>query len=523
MIAETSSGRRFASLARYLLRGRSGDETERVAWTAGRNLGTDDPELAAALMQATADQNLRARSPVYHLTISFDPNDPVTPEQMQTAADRVLRDLGLSEHQALLVAHQDRSHPHVHVMVNRVHPETGVAWDRWKDRPRIEQTLRQLERELGLREVAGRLYQLDGREPPERAALTNGERRQAERTGDPAFPDRVRAHLPELRAAQSWTELDERLAAHGLRLERKGQGLVITDGEHQVKASRVARDLSLRRLEARFGVPYPEREPSQGAPERARQSLSPAVEQVRNAIDEHERVAALKTDRTRAEQDLATARDRLQRLDGAMERVQQASRRFDAALARVYQEPAAARASVARTSAELGAERTAALLQTEPERFGALTTVERHRALGLIHTHDDAPARAAASTAASRAHELAEAEHALRVLAREHVDRAGPQLELSGAPAQPSTEAVRAEAAGVVARTVERIRRLQHEIKRAPSIGLLERSIGRVVDRLLPREIAQLRRVLTAPQAAIAFKAREVVKDIVLGRAENER
>jgi len=36
-------------------------------------------------------------------------------------------------------------------------------------------------------------------------------------------------------------------------------------------------------------------------------------------------------------------------------------------------------------------------------------------------------------------------------------------------------------------------------------------------------DLAQLRRVLTAPQAAIAFKAREVVKDMVLGRAENER
>ena len=54
MIATTSSGRRFAALARYLLRGRSGEETERVAWTAGRNLGLDDPELAEVLMQATA-------------------------------------------------------------------------------------------------------------------------------------------------------------------------------------------------------------------------------------------------------------------------------------------------------------------------------------------------------------------------------------------------------------------------------------------------------------------------------------
>ncbi len=61
-----------------------------MAWTAGRNLGTHDPELPAALMQATADQNVRVEVPVYHLTINFDPTDPVTPEQMQAVADRVL-------------------------------------------------------------------------------------------------------------------------------------------------------------------------------------------------------------------------------------------------------------------------------------------------------------------------------------------------------------------------------------------------------------------------------------------------
>src|SRR5438552_9377800 len=144
--------------------GRSGEEPERVAWTAGRNLGTDDPEVAAALMQATANANLDIDCPVYHLTINYDREDPVTPERMQAVADRVLADLGLAEHQALLVAHRDRAHPHIHIMVNRVHPDTGVAWDRWKDRPRIERALRELERELGLREVAGRLYQLDGKD-----------------------------------------------------------------------------------------------------------------------------------------------------------------------------------------------------------------------------------------------------------------------------------------------------------------------------------------------------------------------
>lgn len=523
MIATTSSGRRFAALARYLLHGRSGEETERVAWTAGRNLGIDDPELAAVLMQATADLNVRVESPVYHLTINFDPMGPVTPAQMQAVADRVLSDLGLAEYQALMVAHQDRAHPHVHIMVNRVHPKTGLAWDRWQDQPQIQRTLRELERELGLREVAGRLYQLDEQESPERAPLTSGERRQAERTGDLAFPDRVRAHLPELRAARSWDELEETLAAHGLWLERKGQGLVITDGTHHVKASRVARDLSLRRLEARFRVPYPARERSVRTHKRAHQALSPAVKQVTSALDEHERVAALRTERTRAEQEQTTARERLQRLESAIQRVRRASQQFDAALARVYREPAAARAGFAGTAGELGAQRATALVHTEPERFGVLKTVDRRRALGLGVAHDDAQARAAAARAALCARELAEAEHALGAFVRDHGQRADARSEISGTPAEAAAEAARTRAADVVTRAAERLRRLQHELKRAPSLSLLERSIGRVVDRLLPREIVQLRRMLTTPQAAIAFKAREAVKDILLGRGEDER
>src|SRR2546428_546231 len=285
-------------------------------------------------MKPTANANPQVEVPVYHLTINFDPADPVTPEQMQAVADRVLADLGLAEHQSLMVAHRDRGHPHIHIMVNRVHPDSGVAWDRWKDRPRIERTLRELERELGLREVAGRLYQMDGKEPPERAPLTSGERRQAERA--------------------------------------------------------------------------------------------------------------------RADQELAAARERLRRLNGAMERVRQASQRFDAALGRVYRDPAAARARFTRTSVEIGTERAVAVLGAEPERFGALKTVEQRRALGLGVAHDDRQARFAAPSAAARARELAEAQHALGALARGEVDRAGTRQEGTGTEAERSAEAARRDAESLV-------------------------------------------------------------------------
>jgi hypothetical protein len=154
-------------LADYLVHGRSGVETDRVAWTASRNLGTDEPQLAAALMQATARQSAVVQVPVYHMTISFDHHDQVSPDQMQAIADKVLEHLGLAEHQTLMVAHQDRAHAHLHVMVNRIHPETGVAWERWQDRPIIERALREQERAFGLREVPGGLHQIDGREAPD--------------------------------------------------------------------------------------------------------------------------------------------------------------------------------------------------------------------------------------------------------------------------------------------------------------------------------------------------------------------
>ena len=234
-----------------------------------------------------------------------------------------------------------------------------------------------------------------------------------------------------------------------------------------------------------------------------------------------ERAATLKADRTRADQEFAAARERLQQVTGAIERVRRASERFDAALARVFRDPAAARVRFTHTALEIGTERAAALFGAEPERFGPLKTVERRRALGLGVAHDDRQARLAAPSAALRARELGEAQHALGKLARGLVDR-NTQHKGSGKEAERSSEAARREAENLVSRAAERLRRLQQQLKHAPSLVLLERSIGRAVDRLMPREIAQLRRVLTPPRAAIAFKAREVVKDIVLGREEGE-
>src|SRR3989442_15327171 len=156
MIGVSSSNKSFRALARYLVEGRAEEAENRVAWISSRNLPSDDPELAAKIMRATAAQNMRVKEPVYHVALSFDPGDTVDRAAMERVADRVLETLGLQEHQVLIVAHADRDHPHMHLLINRVHPETGRVWSRWQDYPAIQRVLREEEEALGLRRVPGR-------------------------------------------------------------------------------------------------------------------------------------------------------------------------------------------------------------------------------------------------------------------------------------------------------------------------------------------------------------------------------
>lgn len=184
MIGMSSSAKSFGALAHYLANGRSGNEPERVAWSASRNLPTAEPELAGKIMRATASQNIRVAQPGYHVALSFDPGDAVDRATMERVADRTIAALGLTGHQALIVCHRDRDHPHMHLLINRVHPETGRVWNRWQDRAVIQKVLREEEIALGLRVTPGRLG------PPERNQLELG-------LADKASSDPINNREPE--------------------------------------------------------------------------------------------------------------------------------------------------------------------------------------------------------------------------------------------------------------------------------------------------------------------------------------
>ncbi|HEX8394241.1 MAG TPA: relaxase/mobilization nuclease domain-containing protein [Longimicrobium sp.] len=365
-------GTGFKGLAAYLERGRADAlQPDRVDWIESRNLPTRDPETASRLMAATARDSERVRKPVYHFSISFDPADPVNRETMRRVADRTLRDLGLHEHQVLIVAHRDRQHPHVHVMVNTVHPESRRAWSNSWDYRRIESSLRAQEAELGLRIVPGK------HAPVPEHARDRMERAPVQRVrGDGEFLQRVRTEAaPHFAGARSWGELERGLAERGLSLRMKGRGMVVTDGTREVKASEVDAAASRFRLERRLGsyTDYRARQAVAGRTLDAR-TVEPAPRPIPTGMQPRAPERGPHVERAPAP---AVTPARPAPAPSPVPRTRprsatEAARDFSREVRALYADPAAARRAFLSAAERRGADRAAAALRDEPHRFGAL-------------------------------------------------------------------------------------------------------------------------------------------------------
>jgi len=261
----------FKSSALYLAGRTKGLSTDRVAWMEARNLETTDPLAAAAIMDATAAQNLRCKKPVYHFVLSFDPKDArrgkLPPEVLREIASEAIERMGLTEHQMLIYAHKDTKHPHMHFLINRVHPSTGGAFDRHNDGRRLTELCREIarERELNIPRDKERIRELEKVDDFDLVESldtpTEGEYWQAKREErEPqiamgkgevkALQEKVQGHFYN---AKDWHDLTARLGAQGVFLQRKGQGLVLAKGERFAKLSQMGKGVRLTELEDRFG------------------------------------------------------------------------------------------------------------------------------------------------------------------------------------------------------------------------------------------------------------------------------
>ena len=147
MIPRIQTGKSFKGAALYYLHDKSPENgpklstNERVAWTHTLNCVDNDPEQAIKEMQHTClmqDYLKKAsghaigrptKEPVITVALSWPPDMHPTQRDMIDGAKDFLNAMGWQELQVLMTAHNDTKHAHVHLIINRVHPETGIAAD----------------------------------------------------------------------------------------------------------------------------------------------------------------------------------------------------------------------------------------------------------------------------------------------------------------------------------------------------------------------------------------------------------
>lgn len=242
MIGKIRKGDSFGRLIRYLTK------EDRGRLIALYNLASDSPEAAASEMTVAAAQSARTTQPVMHISVSYAEGEQPTPEQMRADARRVLSSLGLSENQAVVIAHDDRDHPHFHIAANRVGPDGKTVSDS-NSYAKIEGALRRIEAERGWSAVEGRHAPA-----PDTGERMRGHRRSRERY-QPVAPERVKNALL---TATSWNELHREVRSAGWTFKivqtGKGSGALLTGPDGQkIGAGRIDRAATLTQLRRRLG------------------------------------------------------------------------------------------------------------------------------------------------------------------------------------------------------------------------------------------------------------------------------
>lgn len=260
-------------LADYIREPEKQNPDEKVMYANGRGFISDSHAAQREEMVALAAEAVRSKNPVNHYILSWREGEQPNPEQVEEAVSILLDEFGLKEHQAIYALHKDTDNLHLHIAVNRVHPETlkCVEINRGFDIEAGHRAIARIEHAQGWqREQNGRYQVLEngelGREhiDPDKPRQPGQRKRDMEqRTGEKSA-ERIAIEdgAPIIKRAQTWEQLHRELAAAGMRYEKTGSGATLFVGDIGVKASSADREASLAKLQKRLGAyqPPPQRQ-----------------------------------------------------------------------------------------------------------------------------------------------------------------------------------------------------------------------------------------------------------------------
>jgi len=237
----------FAGLAEYITDKQS--KEHRLGEVTLTNCDALDVEMAICEIVATQEQNTRAKSDkTFHLLVSFRPDEKPDTATLKAIEDKICEGLGFGEHQRISAVHHDTDNLHIHIAINKIHPERLTIHEPYYPYKTLAKLCATLEQEYGL--------QVDNHEPKRTAAEGRAMDMEHHSGMESLLGWIQRECLSEIKAADTWEKLHEVMEGNGLSLRVKANGVVFESQKTgvQVKASSVARDLSKSKLEARLGA-----------------------------------------------------------------------------------------------------------------------------------------------------------------------------------------------------------------------------------------------------------------------------
>lgn len=276
-----SSGKsaRVAGLCEYITEPELSNQVEKCIFSEAVNFLTDDLKSQTLEMIALSQEAVKSKDPIDHWVLSWQSNEKPTPLQAQQAAAIFIKQCGLTGHQYITGLHDDTDNVHLHIAVNRVHPETCkvIKINKGFDKEAAQQAIALIEKVQGWRAEANARYLTNDNaelvmDPATKRPqiFTAGERPLQPTTAAQAMEVQtgeksaqrigIEQAAPIIAQATSWKDLHTQMAAAGLEYRREGSGAKVYVGDIGVKASDVDRKASFGNLQKRFGPYQPSQE-----------------------------------------------------------------------------------------------------------------------------------------------------------------------------------------------------------------------------------------------------------------------
>ena len=206
MIGKIVQGADFRGVVNYVLQKPDAEPL------GSRGLRNDSIDHIVDSFRMQASLNPIAK-PVAHISLDFSVQDKerLTNRMMMQIADEYLRRMGYGDTQVLIVRHNDREHPHLHLVLNRIDGNGKRITDR-NERIRNVKVCRDLSNKYGL-------YIAPSKENVKRHRLREPDKTKYE------IYDAIRNALPR---CNNWNDLTTALRKQGINTEFKRKGTTST-------------------------------------------------------------------------------------------------------------------------------------------------------------------------------------------------------------------------------------------------------------------------------------------------------